>query len=49
METMLSDDNVLEKILELKSKDASIVKKIGEFFAKIIGSFKKLMNQFSVL
>ena len=29
METMLSDDNVLEKILALKAKDESIVKKIG--------------------
>ena len=47
METMLSDDAVYEKILELKSKDASIVKKIGEFFAKIIDSFKKLMKQYS--
>ena len=46
METMLSDDAVYEKILELKSKDASIVKKIGEFFAKIVDSFKKLMQQY---
>ena len=46
METMLSDDNVLEKILELKSKDESIVKKIGEFFAKIIDGFKKMMQQY---
>lgn len=47
METMLADDNVIEKILELKSKDESIVKKIGEFFAKIIDSFKKLMQRYS--
>ena len=46
METMLSDDAVYEKILELKAKDESIVKKIGEFFAKIIDSFKKLMQQY---
>ena len=46
MEMMLSDDAVYEKILELKSKDASIVKKIGEFFAKIVDSFKKLMQQY---
>lgn len=46
METMLSDDAVYEKILELKSKDENIVKKIGEFFAKIIDSFKKLMQQY---
>ena len=46
METMLSDDAVYEKILELKSKDASIVKKIGEFFAKIVDSFKKMMKQY---
>ena len=46
LELMLSDDAVYEKILELKSKDASIVKKIGEFFAKIIDSFKKMMQQY---
>ena len=46
LELMLRDDAVYEKILELKSKDASIVKKIGEFFAKIVDSFKKLMQQY---
>ena len=46
METMLSDDAVYEKILELKCQDASIVKKIGEFLAKIVDGFKKLMKQY---
>ena len=46
LETMLSDDAVYEKILELKAKDASIVKKIGEFFSKIVDNFKKLMQQY---
>jgi hypothetical protein len=46
METMLSDDNVLEKIMLLKSKDESIIKKIGEFFEKIINSFKNLMQKY---
>ena len=46
MELMLSDDAVYEKILELKSKDASIVKKIGEFLAKIVDSFRNMMKQY---
>ena len=47
METMLSDDNVLDKIMMLKSKDESIIKKIGEFFEKLLESFKKLMQQYT--
>ena len=42
MEAMLADCNVIEKIMELKAKDSSLVAKIKQFFDNLLAKIRSV-------